>query len=229
MSTNEGVVSEDLMNRALPIHLCPKGNVRDRNSPIGNPKLGCLPANRLQIEAELRGMVEKWKEAGCHLDSSVKHPFGAWAATIGGILKANGIRGFLGNYASRRTAIDPIREALGRLGCAKPDAWLRTQEWVEHAIQQGVMRTLIPANHSDTDTSREQSLGKLLSVLEKETFSVVQESNLIELKLEKQRMRMRHKEPKVHYRFARVGTKTVAQEPGLDRTASEDCQDGLGI
>src|SRR5262249_50240369 len=71
ISTTHGSISEDLMNRGLPIHLNPVGNVADRESPIGNPKLEYLPANRTRIEAELHGMIEKWKEAGQPLDMKV--------------------------------------------------------------------------------------------------------------------------------------------------------------
>jgi hypothetical protein len=229
MSTNEGVVSEDLMNRALPIHLSPKGNVADRKPPIGNPKLTYLPANRLQIEAELRGMVEKWKEDGCPLDHSVKHPFGQWAATIGGILKANGIRGFLANYARQRTVNDPIREALGRLGIARRNEWLRPGEWADVAGDQGVLRTLIPDSHRDSDASREQSMGTLLSGHESETFTVSHDDDESELCLKKERKRTQGQDAKIRYAFVTVSTKAVAQKPSLDRTASEDCQDGLGI
>ncbi len=116
VSTNHGTVSEDLLNRALPVHLNPVGNVADRQSPIGNPKLEYLPARRERIEAELCGMVERWKRAGRPLDREARHPFGEWAGTVGGILLASGFRGFLGNYALRRTADDPLRRGLGLLG-----------------------------------------------------------------------------------------------------------------
>ena len=71
LSSNHGAVSEDLLNRGLPIRLKPIGNIADRVSPIGNPKLEFLPANRVRIEAELRGMIEKWKAAGRPLDTTV--------------------------------------------------------------------------------------------------------------------------------------------------------------
>jgi hypothetical protein len=116
LSTNFGTVSEDLMSRALPIHLTPRGDVARRESPIGNPKLEYLPAHRERIEAELRGMVEKWKEAGRPLDTAVRHPFTEWARTVGGILLANGFADFLGNYSLRKTHDDPVRQALGLLG-----------------------------------------------------------------------------------------------------------------
>jgi len=43
INTNEGGLSIDLLNRALPIRLAPTGDVTQRRSPIGNPKLEFLP------------------------------------------------------------------------------------------------------------------------------------------------------------------------------------------
>ena len=60
MSTNHGSLVEDLMNRSLPIRLALSGDVIDRRSPIGNPKLQYLPANRECIEAEFHGMIGRW-------------------------------------------------------------------------------------------------------------------------------------------------------------------------
>src|SRR4051812_29384130 len=75
MTTNDGMLSQDLMDRALPIRLAPAGDVTRRQSPIGNPGLAYRPANRDRIEAELRGMIERWRAAGCPLDGSIRHPF----------------------------------------------------------------------------------------------------------------------------------------------------------
>jgi hypothetical protein len=54
ISTNFGTVSEDILNRSLPIHLHPVGHIAERDSSIGNPKLEFLPKNRDEIAAELR-------------------------------------------------------------------------------------------------------------------------------------------------------------------------------
>jgi hypothetical protein len=86
ISTNYGTVSEDIANRSLPIHLSPVGNVADRQSPIGNPRLEFLPANKHRIAAELRGMVCRWKKAGMPLDENVRHPFSQWAKIVRGDL-----------------------------------------------------------------------------------------------------------------------------------------------
>ena len=163
ISTNFGTVSEDLMNRGMPIHLTPIGNVADRQSPIGDPKLDFLPRNRDRLEAELLGMIEVWNEVGRPLDTAVRHPFVEWAQTIGGILQVNGFGDFLANYSVRRTVDDPLRRALSLLGAVRPDEWLRSDAWARLAVQIGVAKTIIPAQDRDTDCGRERGIGVVLS------------------------------------------------------------------
>ena len=145
ISTNFGKVSEDLLNRSLPIHLSPIGDVTKRKSPIGNPKLEFLPAHREQIAAELRGMVDLWLKMGQPLDEEVRHPFSVWAKVVGGILKVNGFGDFLANYGTRRTADDPIREGLGLLGAKTPNKWLRMAGWARLTGELGLTKTLFPS------------------------------------------------------------------------------------
>lgn len=137
LNTNDGALSPDLLNRSLPIHLAPVGDIQERQSPIGNPKLEFLPQNRERIEAELHGMIERWIEAGSPEDTDVKYPMIGWARTIGGILKVNGFHGFLANYGMRKSADDPIREALAILGAAKPDEALKPMDWAKVAGERG--------------------------------------------------------------------------------------------
>jgi hypothetical protein len=140
ISTNHGSVSEDILNRSLPIHLNPVGLVSERASPIGNPKLEYLPDNRNEIAAELRGMVERWKEAGRPFDHAVRHPFSLWAKTVGGILAVNGFSDFLGNYGIRKVSDDPLRQGLGLLG-AQPhgETWLRAEDWARLTTTLGLV------------------------------------------------------------------------------------------
>ena len=129
INSNDGSLSPDLLNRALPIHLAPRGDLQDRRTPIGNPKLQFLPQNQGRIAAELHGMIVRWKKAGEPLDEAVLHPMSPMAKTIGGILKANGYSDFLANYNSRKVADDPVRDALGILAASKPNQELRPGEW----------------------------------------------------------------------------------------------------
>jgi hypothetical protein len=212
LSSNSGNLSEDLLNRALPIHLDPVGNVADRVSPIGNPKLEYLPANREQIEAELRGLVETWKDAGRPLDEDVRHPFAAWARTVGGILRANGFTDFLTNYALRKTADDPVRHALGLLGVARPEEWLRAGDWARLAVRVGVVKDLVSPSERDTDQGRERALGVVLSAHRDETFVVETEDNRLTLRLEKARGRFDGKEAKTRYRFTVLATDVLPED-----------------
>jgi hypothetical protein len=155
VSSNEGLVSEGLLNMALPIHLTETGNVADRVSPNGNPKLENLPAHWERIGAELRGMVERWKAAGRPPDEKVRHFFTDWAHTVGGILQANGFQDFLANYDMRKTADDPERQGLGLLGAARADKGPPPGEWAQLGIEIGVSLREIPEADRDSDKGRE--------------------------------------------------------------------------
>jgi hypothetical protein len=172
VSTNFGQISEDLMNRALPIHLSPVGNVADRESPIGNPKLEYIPANRERFEAEGRGMILRWMREGQPLDTSVRHPFTSCTQTIGGILMVNGFEGFLGNYSVRRTADDPVRNALALMAAERPDEYLRAGELARVVVDLSLVKVLIPEADRHSDKGRERAIGAVLSKHLDETFDV---------------------------------------------------------
>jgi hypothetical protein len=202
INTNEGKLSPDLMNRALPIHLAPKGSVQERQSPIGDPKLEFLPQNRNRIEEELRGMVERWKKAGCPLDNEVKHSMIQWARTIGGILNVNGFKDFLGNCDTRKTIDDPIREALGILGTVCHDKPLTPKEWANHVVEQGLTKTLLPVNERDTPKSRERAIGVVLKRYIEETFRGSTDTKVFHFQLERGCRRWtKGKNPHVRYSF----------------------------
>ncbi len=201
ISTNYGLVSEDLMNRALPIHLQPVGNVFDRTSPIGNPRFEYLPEHREDIAAELRGMIERWREEGMPLDGNAKHSASVWAKTIGGILEVNGFGAFLGNYGTRRTMDDPVRDGLGILGAARPDQWLRPGEWATVASQLGVAKKILPPGDQDSHAAKERGIGKVMSAHQDETFMLETEGERFKLHLAKSRKRLDGEPAKVRYRF----------------------------
>jgi hypothetical protein len=213
INTNDGLLSPDLLIRSLPIHLAPRGNVEDRNSPIGNPKLEFLPAHLDRIQAELRGMVERWKAAGRPLDDTAKHPMTLWARTIGGILKVSGYTEFLANFAGRKAVGDPTREALAILAAARTGKALRPAEWAKVAVEQGLARTLFPANARDTDKGRERAIGVILSRHLEETFDVATETARLRVRLEGGCRRwVAGKNPHVRYVFTSLSEEVVAEE-----------------
>ena len=62
LNTNDGALSPDFLCRSLHIHLALKGDIQDRKSKIGNPRLEFLPQNRERIRGRVpwndRAMVE---------------------------------------------------------------------------------------------------------------------------------------------------------------------------
>jgi len=202
INTNDGAMSPDCMNRSLSIHLAPVGDVQDRQSDIGNPKLEFLPQNRERIEAELNGMIQRWVEAGSPLDMDVRYPMIGWARTIGGILKVNGFEGFLANYGSRKSADDPIREAISILGGAKPGKALRPMAWANLAVEQGLAKILFPANERDTPKGRERAIGRILKNNLEVVFEARTDTKRYRLKLEGGFRRWESgKNPHTRYRF----------------------------
>jgi len=203
ISTNFGDVSEDILNRCLPVHMTPNGNVQDRQSPIGNPKHEYLPANRDQISAEIRGLIENWKEQGSPIDTNARHPFSLWAQTIGGILLANGFQSFLANYGARKVSSDPVRESLGYLGASSYNQWLRTKEWVFHTEQLGLIGKLIPSSDRESAESMCRGLGVVLSAHENETVVAELEDGFLTMKIEKTRRRFdAGQQPHTRYCFS---------------------------
>jgi hypothetical protein len=209
ITANDGALSDDLANRSLPIHLRLIGDVANRVSAIGNPKTEFLPANRLGIEAELRGMIDKWRSTGCPLDQDVHHPFSKWAATIGGILKTSKIEGFLANLSTRRTADDPVRNRLGILGAARRGEWLTASDWARLVEKLGLLRILIPPADRETEESRARGIGRVLSGHQDVVFHVETEDERLVLKLEKCRRRFEGGEPSTRYRFRIVEATSV--------------------
>jgi hypothetical protein len=95
-----------------------------------------------------------------------------WARTIGGILKVNGFGNFLSNSGTRKSADDPVQEALAILGVAAirikddelmPSKPLRPAEWAKFIVDQGLVKTLLPLNERDTVKARTRATGVLLS------------------------------------------------------------------
>jgi len=184
INTNDGALSPDLMNRALTISLAPKGNVQERLSPIGNPKLEFLPANRDRIDAELRGMIERWKRAGRPLDEGARHPMTPWARTVGGILKASGFTDFLGNFQTRKTACDPVQAALAVLGSAHAGKAMRPKEWAKAAVELGLAKILFSSSERETEKGRERLIGVVLSKHANVTLDAHTDTKRLRLRLE---------------------------------------------
>lgn len=211
-STNFGKISEDLMNRSLPIHLNPVGDVARRETPIGNPRLEYLPTHRGQIAAEMRGLIERWKAEGQPVDKRPKHPFSEWARTIGGILMVAGYQGFLDNLGARKTEDDPLRYGLGLLGQARPNEWLQAQDWALVVAELGLTKRLIPEADRDTSKGRARGLGVVLSAHREETFEIETDDEVVQMQLHKDRRRFEGGRPTWRYRFNIIAKQPIPED-----------------
>jgi hypothetical protein len=212
MSTNEGSVSEDLLNRSVRSKLSPKGNVAERVSPIGDPRWEYLPENRLSIQAELLGIVARWNSAGRQLATATKHTFKQWSQEVGGMLELAGFNSFLANHAEQRVANDPVRDLVAFLGLQLPGKSLRTEKWLEVAERQGIADDIIPAGHQHGRKRRVSGLGLTLTRYANETFSTSTEDELVTLRLHRERRRLHPgTDAKVVYRY-----EVVDRKPAVD-------------
>jgi hypothetical protein len=213
VTTNDGMLSPDLLNRALSIHLAPKGNVQSRESPIGNPKLEFLPSNQERIEAELRGMIERWIRCGRPLDDEVKHPMTPWAQAVGGILKVSGFGGFLRNYAARLTLDDPVRNALAVLGSAAPGRGLRPSEWADLAVREGLDKALFSPSDRGSPNGRERAIGVVFNRHLDEIFETKTRTSELRVQLQGGFRRwMKGQNPFTRYEFRVLEEKPIPVE-----------------
>jgi hypothetical protein len=104
VTSNMTAGTPDFIRRCVPIRLLfegdPKGRAFSRNP------LQYAAQHRLEIIGELVGMVLHWVQQGRPLGSH-KHRCDRWAATIGGIMGANGLGTFfLANMDEAEVAMD---------------------------------------------------------------------------------------------------------------------------
>ncbi|MEO2035643.1 MAG: hypothetical protein ABGZ35_26490, partial [Planctomycetaceae bacterium] len=216
ISTNYGSVSEDIVNRSLPIHLDSVGDIPTRKSPIGNPKLEFLPRNKEAISAELFGMIERWKSDGMPFDEEANHPFSPWARTVGGILKANGYEDFLGNYGVRKSTVDPVRQGLAILGSDSPGKWLRVDDWALAATRLGLIKTVVPSADQCNEAGHRRGLGVVMSAHRDESFFGETDSATLSLCLQKGRKRFDGQAPHVRYRFELLNSEAIPEDCDAD-------------
>lgn len=231
LNTNEGSLSIDLLNRALPIRLDPTGDLTERIAKAkgllgGDVKHEWLPAHRDQIEAELWGMIDRWIKEGKPLDKSVKHPMGPWAQTVGGILMVNGFKNFLANYSTTRAAADPVREALGILAFYAGSEPKRAGELAKLAVAQGLAKVLLSGAEPGNDAACQRAMGVRLSPYVGETFTARSASERITYRLKRQQGRFGEPHPHYRYTFEEIGREDIEEDEG--GLVLEENTDGFG-
>jgi hypothetical protein len=217
LNTNEGSLSIDLLNRSLPIRLNPTGDLSDRIAGAksvlgGDVKHDWLPKHRDQIESELWGMIDFWVSKGKPLDTSVIHPMGPWAQTVGGILMVNGYKDFLANYSATRSGADPIREALGILAFHAGGKPRRSADLARIVVTQGLAKTLLPKVDAANEAASQRAMGVTLSPYVGETFIARTATERITYRLTKQEGRYGEPYPHFRYTFDETGRQAMTED-----------------
>ena len=229
INMNEGVFSKDFLNRSILSHLTPKGDVTEthRNCPIGDP-MEYLDKYREQLDAELRGMVEKWKKAGRPLppDAPEGHRMVDCTRTLGGILQVNGFKDFLANYRSVRAACDPIGQSLGILAAAQPGREMTAREWAAQAVAHGLDNLFGPGSRGkDKVLSQEREIGRRFTAFLNHTVEfVTEDGDRLRFRLRKDRKRWNGSHPHTRYWFEPEdeATKDVVKELTLRKPAANE-------
>jgi hypothetical protein len=116
LTMNLTQLGPDLRRRALPINLDLGASVRQTTYRVDD-LVGWVIEHRLEVVAELAGMVVAWLEAGRpQCDSPAKHSTSQkWAHTIDAILRLSGFDGFLTNFEESEHAFDPRYELMAEI------------------------------------------------------------------------------------------------------------------
>ena len=113
LTMNNTQVSADIMSRSVPIQFAYDGDPA-QNDFGGFDPIAFAKENRLQILAELAGMVIYWTQQG-RPEGNCRHRLRHWASTIGGILETCGLRGFLSNVSDLRVEFDNAADQIAAL------------------------------------------------------------------------------------------------------------------
>ncbi len=141
ISINDAMFGKDLLSRMCPIEFWWKGDPLERKFSKPSLKEWALE-NRKEILEEVLGLVETWKRKGCPL-ATVKNRFKQWPAYMGGILEANGIKGFMDNFQGATTSYTEVARETGELFSESLNKWLKVADLVSIAKNQNCFREIM--------------------------------------------------------------------------------------
>ncbi len=129
---NDSKFSRDLQNRDIPINLEVFERIQDVEYSIPDPDKWVLE-HRLDIISEALGMICRWVDLRCPIDSQVNHTVGPeWAKTTDSILRTNGITGFLENYEESNREYDADYDLIVEIcNLASGDDLKSAGEWAD--------------------------------------------------------------------------------------------------
>ena len=158
LTFNGGELSTDLSSRSVYVLMQFEGDPAKRPLPaIGDP-VDYARSHREEIVGELLGMVERWRERGCP-QVEVACRFRPWAMLVNGLLRANGIEGFLSTYIGDSREGDERQAALEELAAARPNEYLRPAQWLAEAQRLHVFKEQLAGRQA---RSRQTNVGTIL-------------------------------------------------------------------
>jgi hypothetical protein len=195
-------LGSDLRRRALPVNLHVDETLHTPTFALEDV-VAFVTANRLGLLAELASMVVRWRELGRPtVARPARHSTNQlWARTIGAILDANQLHGYLDNLESSLHACDPEWELVRELAAAhrdRPSAY--ASEWVTRLKEGGQTERFYDRTGLErTERAKATMVGTLFSGYLNVTFDVDGET------VQLQRHYPEGKDKKPAYQFATIG------------------------
>lgn len=169
ISLNDASFSDDLLTRMCPIEFFYDGNPRARTFTKPDLKKWAYQ-NREEIISELLLMVETWKKKGKPL-ADINSRFTNWSKYIGGILEANGYKGFMSNFESAQNEYSPEAKEIGHLFSDCLNEWKTIEELATHAQTLGLFKGIMAKGNPNI------ALGRLLGKMVDQLLPLSDESN----------------------------------------------------
>ena len=234
ITTNEGSPSDDLLSRCIHVRLHYEGDpAAHRYRATEDEIVRYVKANRAAILAEAAGMVRAWLDAG---RQRVHTPgrFEKFSNTVGSILAANGVPGFLSNAraeirehstklqqltAIAERVIDerragflwevdcPIEEADDRFKAQTPEHAMEPKDWVGYLTGAGV----IPPT-CNTSQKQKVAVTDYMKTVVKVPLEVVVGDSVVQVTMVSRPLRSR----RTAYALAVLGLAAATAAEGVD-------------
>jgi hypothetical protein len=163
ITANTPDIGRDLITRCVPIRLFLEGDPRNRRFTCSDPEQFALD-HRVELLAELCGMVERWKAAGRPMaDVQTRFNKKGWGRIVGGVLEANGRKGLLGNFEETERSLDPVRaqfEVAVQFAAIAANPVRTPNEWSSHCAGHQLLEQELG---NASRRSRVTSMGHLLT------------------------------------------------------------------
>jgi DNA polymerase III delta prime subunit len=238
ITTNDGTPSDDLLSRCIHSRLHYEGDPAScRYGATEDEIVRYMKANRAGILAEAAGMVRRWMDAGRVLVHTPGR-FEKFSNTVGSILVANGLPGFLSNARAeirehstklqQLTAIAeriiderkagflwevdcPIDEADDRFKAQMPEHAIEPKDWVSYLIGAGV---ILPT--CNTSQKQKVAVTEYMKTVVKEPLEVVVGDALVQVMIVSRPLRSR----RTAYALAVQGLAAVPVVEAVDDSAA---------